>query len=223
MIEEKMSRQISEKGIDHMARISKAPEERREEIINAALVLFQEKGYEKTSIQDIADYMNVATGLCYRYFKSKQEIFAAASDKYAASFFEHLLKPVPENMGVIEKFNLSIRRIVEYGVKHEEFESAFKKEPEISYARLNSVIEKFIEIMIPIVSQGVEEGIFHCEDTQLSVRFLAYGFANVIHAQMPDKNTDQHIKSHISGLMEICKRVLQTDEKSELGQGWENI
>ena len=52
-------------------RIIKDPEERKQEIIEAALHLFSQKGYEHTTIQDIAKYLNISQGLCYRYFKSK--------------------------------------------------------------------------------------------------------------------------------------------------------
>ena len=41
-------------------RISKDPAERKQEIIETAMRLFYEKGYEKTSISDIAREMNVA-------------------------------------------------------------------------------------------------------------------------------------------------------------------
>ena len=44
-------------------RISKEPEERKQEIVETAMKLFCEKGYEKTSISDIAKEMNVAQGL----------------------------------------------------------------------------------------------------------------------------------------------------------------
>ena len=66
-----------------MTRITKAPEERRQEIIDTALKVFYEKGYEKTSISDIAREMHVAQGLCYRYFSSKEELFDTALDQYA--------------------------------------------------------------------------------------------------------------------------------------------
>ena len=54
-----------------MPRITKAPEERRQEILDTAMRLFYQNGYEKTSIADIAQEMHVAQGLCYRYFPSK--------------------------------------------------------------------------------------------------------------------------------------------------------
>ena len=53
-------------------RITKEPEVRKQEILDTALKLFGENGYEKTSITDIAKAIGVAQGLCYRYFPSKE-------------------------------------------------------------------------------------------------------------------------------------------------------
>ena len=64
-------------------RISKEPAERKQEIIDTAMRLFYEKGYEKTSISDIAKEMNVAQGLFYRYFPSKEVLFDTAVEQYA--------------------------------------------------------------------------------------------------------------------------------------------
>ena len=66
-----------------MPRITKEPAERRQEIIDTAMRLFYEKGYERTSITDIAREMGVAQGLCYRYFASKESIFDTALEQYA--------------------------------------------------------------------------------------------------------------------------------------------
>ena len=61
-----------------MARISKPPEVRRQEILDTAMELFAEKGYEDTSMADIARRMGVVQGLCYRYFDSKRVLFREA-------------------------------------------------------------------------------------------------------------------------------------------------
>lgn len=53
-------------------RITKEPEVRKQEILDTALKLFGENGYEKTSITDIAKAIGVAQGLCYRYFRPKR-------------------------------------------------------------------------------------------------------------------------------------------------------
>lgn len=53
----------------------KITERRRREILDSAIVLFEENGFEKTRIQDIANRANVSKGLVYRYFPSKDAIF----------------------------------------------------------------------------------------------------------------------------------------------------
>ena len=64
-------------------RVTKAPEIRKQEILDTALKLFGENGYEKTSITDIAKAIGVAQGLCYRYFPSKEALFDSAIEQYA--------------------------------------------------------------------------------------------------------------------------------------------
>ena len=60
-----------------MAR-NKYPEETVEKILTAARKLFLEKGYEKTTIQDIVDNLGGLTkGAVYHHFKSKEEIMEA--------------------------------------------------------------------------------------------------------------------------------------------------
>ncbi|WP_431028845.1 TetR/AcrR family transcriptional regulator [Lysinibacillus sp. LZ02] len=50
-------------------------EQRREEILNAALKVFSRRGMVATKISEIAKEANLSHGLVYHYFKSKEEIF----------------------------------------------------------------------------------------------------------------------------------------------------
>lgn len=64
-----------------MAR-NKYPEETVRLILEEALKLFIQKGYENTSIQDIIDNLGgLSKGAIYHHFKSKEEIFDAACKK----------------------------------------------------------------------------------------------------------------------------------------------
>lgn len=81
-----------------MARISKPPEVRRKEILDTAMRLFNEKGYEETSMADIARELGVVQGLCYRYFDSKQKLFREAMDQYVEECCARML-PVIQNRG----------------------------------------------------------------------------------------------------------------------------
>src|SRR6059058_6524466 len=49
-------------------------EETRERILDAALSLFRERGFDETTMRDIAAEAGVATGAAYYYFRSKEEL-----------------------------------------------------------------------------------------------------------------------------------------------------
>ena len=49
--------------------------ESRKKILSAAIRLFADKGMAATSIQEIAELAGVSTGLIYRYYKSKQDMY----------------------------------------------------------------------------------------------------------------------------------------------------
>ncbi|MEG0780154.1 MAG: TetR/AcrR family transcriptional regulator [Oscillospiraceae bacterium] len=67
-----------------MAR-NKYPEETVRLILEEALKLFMEKGYEHTSIQDIINNLGgLSKGAIYHHFKSKEEIFEGVCQKIGA-------------------------------------------------------------------------------------------------------------------------------------------
>lgn len=105
-------------------RVSKAPEERKQEILRTAMRLFTQQGYENTSMWDIAREMNVVQGLCYRYFDSKQKLFEEAMDTYAeeccASFIRVLHDP---GLSLEEKLDWMFESIKQEGLalRYEEF------------------------------------------------------------------------------------------------------
>ena len=53
----------------------KRKDERREQILSAALLLFATKGLAATKVTDIAAAAGMSQGLMYHYFRSKEEIF----------------------------------------------------------------------------------------------------------------------------------------------------
>lgn len=63
-----------------MAR-NKYPEETVRRILETAARLFAEKGYDKTSLQDIIDETKLSKGAIYHHFASKEEIFIKICDR----------------------------------------------------------------------------------------------------------------------------------------------
>lgn len=91
-----------------MARTPQDPQIRITEILDAAETLFTVKGYRGTTINDIAREMGVAQGMCYYYFKSKEEILEALLNRHASSIVNEIkdmacdssIKP-PEKIGLM--------------------------------------------------------------------------------------------------------------------------
>jgi AcrR family transcriptional regulator len=57
-----------------MVIISKNPQERWNELLNAAVELFSKKSYQQTVVSDIVKRVGVSQGTFYYYFMSKEEI-----------------------------------------------------------------------------------------------------------------------------------------------------
>ena len=78
----------------------------KEKIVNAALMTFSKYGYDRTRMDDVAEAAKVSKGRLYLYFKNKEELFYAISERNIAELKQQLstlftgkenLKSSPEN------------------------------------------------------------------------------------------------------------------------------
>src|ERR687896_851678 len=67
--------------------------DRREEILQASLHLFAERGFHGTSMRDIARAADITEGLIYHYFASKRDLFRAIIEEHS---FLPLLRTLPD-------------------------------------------------------------------------------------------------------------------------------
>ena len=72
----------------------KPPRQRRKqarpgEIIEAALSLFQKKGFAASKIEDIASAANVTKGTVYLYFPSKEDVYATLLSESLDRLIDH--------------------------------------------------------------------------------------------------------------------------------------
>ncbi|MEO8440034.1 MAG: TetR/AcrR family transcriptional regulator [Spartobacteria bacterium] len=64
------------------AKTSSTPLDRREQILDAAMHCFAERGFHQTTMHDISGRAGVSVGLIYRYFKNKEEVIAALASEH---------------------------------------------------------------------------------------------------------------------------------------------
>jgi len=62
----------------------------KDKIVYAALITFTKYGYDRTRMDDIADAAKVSKGKLYLYFKSKEELFYAISERNITELKEQL-------------------------------------------------------------------------------------------------------------------------------------
>jgi AcrR family transcriptional regulator len=78
-----------------MARTPKVVEDRREQIIDAAMRVFSQKGFARATNKDIAREAGITTGLIYHYFESKEAVLKAIIETRSPL---HLVESLPPQL-----------------------------------------------------------------------------------------------------------------------------
>ena len=156
----------------------KDPDDRKEELIDAAENLFSARGFKQTSVDDICDEVGVAHGLFYYYFDSKEGVIEAITEKMIAELESHLVEIVEDTeMQADEKFksflDLSLQRRKErtYLLSF----SSKKESPKLYYNLFEETVEMLAPYLTKIVEQGIDEGIFHTDYPEQTIRFWLNG------------------------------------------------
>ncbi|RTZ55141.1 TetR/AcrR family transcriptional regulator [Bacillus sp. SAJ1] len=95
--------------------------QRRKELIETAIKLFAEKGFQSTSVQDIVSSYGISKGGFYNYFSSKEEllvdIFKYYNDKMNIKIAEIDALDVPPKQKIQKRIQLQFQ----YFMKHRDF------------------------------------------------------------------------------------------------------
>jgi AcrR family transcriptional regulator len=162
-----------------MVRISKEYDERLTEFLDTARQLFFEKGYEKTSVNDIIEKVGVAKGTFYHYFKSKEDLL----DQLVNHFTEKSVSKVGEmmerrDMNALERMNhffISIRNLKVEKKELMKMLMRFMYKDENLILR-HKIFKQSIALLTPpfseIIKQGVQEGYFNPEDPQEAAEII---------------------------------------------------
>ena len=165
----------------------KEPEIRRTEIMDAAMILFMEKGYNNTTTQDIVDKVNISRGLLYYHFKNKEDILYCLVERYS----ERLLKDIysivyDEDKTAIEKIRsfIDITIISSQNITAEDM--ALQKTVELKENQYmidnlsHKLVEKLTVYFEKIINQGIEEKNFSVKYPTETAEFLmtAYVFVS---------------------------------------------
>lgn len=163
-----------------MTRISKDPEERREEIIEAAYRLFEEKGYEQTMISDISQALGISQGLPYRYFRSKLDLLDAVAAKLGSKFVRTLVgfdfKP---GMNAKEKLDVYFKLIEDLS-STKLVSILHRKDNDHIHKRLaGATFKSLMPQLVDLIEEGNRQKVFDCPHVEETAAFLMHGAMSV--------------------------------------------
>jgi len=161
-----------------LVRTVKAPEERREEIVETADRLFRQHGYANCSVEMIIREIGVAKGTYYYYFKSKQDILEAIVERTLGRIVD-MAKGVADDpsLSAMQKMQALLENSqIGDGDSLEVAEMLHLPENRELHELTNAqTVLQLSPILAQIVEQGIAEGVFDVDRPLETIQFLFTG------------------------------------------------
>ena len=195
----------------------KDPEIRRAEIMDAAMLLFMEKGYTNTTTQDIVDKVNISRGLLYYHFKNKEDILYCLVERYS----EKLLRDIhvivyDEDKTAIEK----VRAFIDATIISTDNVSAegpeLQKTVDLEENRYmldklsHKLIEKLTIYFERIINQGIAEKEFSVKYPSETAEFLMTAYVFVSNNIGIKTSKKEPVKDYLNAFKIMLEQNLNT-------------
>lgn len=175
---------------------SKKQENRREQILQAAIETIKEHGFEKTTMDEIAERAELSKGTLYFYFKDKSALFRAIRKESVQALNEEFLKIIQQD----EPGAVLVRKMAESFLTFIEDNPVLTKALAQHSGQVNpSDLEEIEEIenelrvlMTRALQIGVQDGSIHTE-TEPKILAIQIGFCLRGILQFHLSNTQNHI------------------------------
>ena len=144
-----------------MAR-NKHPEQTVQLILDTASTLFLQKGYDKTTLQDIIDATKLSKGAIYHHFASKEAIIIAVVDRIG-EFNSAVLAEIRDKKGLTgaeklrEMFRTAVRLSFQGGILN--MLPFLIENPKFMALQMESILnEAAPDYILPILKEGIADG-----------------------------------------------------------------
>ena len=103
-------------------------ENKRERILNAAIKLFTEKGFDQTSIEDITSHAGVAKGTFYSFFDKKGDVLLYFLDREIETSRTEIQRSIGSRKTLFDQLELVIFTYLKYIFRNKEFSRVLARE-----------------------------------------------------------------------------------------------
>jgi len=199
-----------------MVRISKPPEERKHDLIDAAERLFVTKGYDQTAISDIVREVHVAQGTFYYHFKSKTDILEAVVNKSVLKMAEKVrLIAERDDIDPAAKLNGFFDAMVDFSSLNDELTNLVHRENNlILHQKLaRTPLNMLVPLLSKIIQDGATQGAFDVAHPVETAVLLLVAVGGLFHD--PEVVSDlEHIQRAKIAVEQTITRVLGMKEGS---------
>jgi len=146
----------------------------RESILEAAAQVFRQKGFHGTSMQDIAEAVNLQKASLYHHVSSKQEILLALLDRALELLLERISTISDQPLPADQKLRQMIRTYLQILAENTDLSAVLLFEHRSlerkQHARHVPNRDKFEALWRDVLAEGVASRLFQCDDPALSAR-----------------------------------------------------
>lgn len=134
----------------------------RKAILDAAIRLFDQKGFEQTSIELLAREAGVGKGTIYSYFQNKNEIFYAFCEEQLEFVRGELAQKTDPDAPVIEQLMTIFMGEFVFVTKNKEFgrhfmrEALFPRDPQNK--DLQELDNKWLDLIYSVLERAIKKG-----------------------------------------------------------------
>lgn len=156
-------------------------EEKREQILSAAISEFAQNGFNGTSINKVAKRAKISIGAMYSYFESKDDLFLTVVEKLF-HVLEMVLEGVDEKRDIFEMIEELFYRGHHYAVTYPEMNQIYLDFSTESLSSLSSKVSKKLETItlnkyVSVIERDKKKGII---DSTLDTGVLSFIVDNIL-------------------------------------------
>ena len=145
---------------------------KRERIVAAAVELFYKQGYARTTLEQVADAMNVTKPFIYAHFRSKAELLADICSRAIRRSHDSLNRALAAEGTPTQKLERIAREFMATVLSHQGHAMIYSREetelePEARES-INTLRREFDHRLVEVLQAGVAAGEFTVDDVPLT-------------------------------------------------------
>jgi AcrR family transcriptional regulator len=146
-------------------------------ILTQAAAMFAERGYERTSMRDLADQCGISKSLLYHHFSDKEALYARIALGFTREMHEFVAGRIPADVSVSEKVRHFMIASAEFFERHRlvwiASTAAFWSDPDLRRQGERIVWRDHYEgLLRTLLAEGVARGELRAMDVPIAGRLI---------------------------------------------------